>query len=158
VLCLLLAALSSSAAEAAQADAPLMRPVNVWVDAFNSGQMTFPQDAFTDDCTVIDEFPPFTWSATRENVRHWYARLIGSDSAAHHARFLAAKEHLTLHSPRFERQPGDDAYLVFPATLRYRLRNERHAQRGTFVVVERKTAGGWRIAAHSWAIDEVHEG
>jgi hypothetical protein len=45
----------------------------------------------------------------RENIRHWYARLIGSDSAAHDARFIAAKVRLTLHPPHFEWQHGDDA-------------------------------------------------
>ena len=32
-----------------------MAPVNAWSKAFNTAQTAFPTDAFTEDCTLIDE-------------------------------------------------------------------------------------------------------
>ncbi|MGZ3499416.1 MAG: hypothetical protein ACXWNK_09155 [Vulcanimicrobiaceae bacterium] len=60
---------------------------------------------------------------------------------------------MAFDAPRFVREQADNAYLVLPSTLTYVVKSATHTQRGTFVVVERKTAAGWRIAAHSWAID-----
>lgn len=133
--------------------AALMAPVSAWTAAFNAGQTNFPSAAFTDDCTVIDEFPPFAWSTTRQDVHRWYALLVGSQSPERRSRFLAAKEHLTLDAPRFVQQRGDGAYMVFESTLTYVAKGAAHTQRGRFVVAERMVGARWKIAAHSWAIE-----
>ena len=133
--------------------AALLAPVNAWAVAFNSAQTAFPSDAFTDDCTVIDEFPPFAWASGPQDVRSWYAYLVGSQSPERRARFLASKQHVTFDPPRFVREREGGAYLVFPSVLTYVSKGVPRTQRGTFVVAERKTSAGWRISANSWAID-----
>ena len=151
LLLVLLAALLGAAP--APNTPPLLVPVNTWGDAFNAGQVAFPSDAFTDDCTVLDEFTPFAWSKGHATIREWYAAVVGADSPKNRARFLASKQHVTFGTPRFVTVDGDGAYLVFPAKLTYVSKGAAHTQRGTFVVAERHTYAGWRIAAHSWAID-----
>jgi hypothetical protein len=133
--------------------APLLAPVNAWGDAFNAGQTAFPSAAFTDDCTVIDEFAPFAWSKGHAGIREWYAAVVGADTPLSRARFLASKQHVTFDAPRFVTERDGGAYLVFPSTLTYVSKGASHVKRGTYAVVERLTAAGWRIAANSWAID-----
>jgi hypothetical protein len=149
----LLLALALLGASPAPDTAALLVSVNTWGDAFNAGQTAFPSDAFTVDCTVIDEFTPFAWSPAHQTIRQWYAAVVGADSAQSRARFLASKQHVTFAAPRFVTVRDGGAYLVFPSTLTYVSKGATHTQRGTFVVVERLTEAGWRIAAHSWAID-----
>ena len=128
-------------------------PVNAWGDAFNAGQTAFPSEAFTADCTAIDEFTPFAWSPGHQTIRQWYAAVVGADSPKNRASFLASKQHVTFDAPRFVTVRDGGAYLVFPSTLTYVSKGAAHTQRGTFAVVERLTGAGWRIAANSWAID-----
>ena len=130
----------------------LAAPVSAWVHAFNSGQAAFPSDAFTDDCAVIDEFPPFSWGKDRVNVRAWYADVVGSNDPKRRARFLAEKEHLVLEKPTYVRSNETDANVTFPAVYTYTSDGKLHTQRALFTVVERKTAAGWRINANAWAI------
>jgi hypothetical protein len=153
ILLLMALALIGASPAPALDTAPLLVPVNVWGDAFNAGQTAFPSVAFTDDCTVIDEFAPFAWSNGHENIRQWYAAVVGADSAQSRARFLASKQHVTFDAPRFVTERDGGAYLVFPSTLTYVSKGTAHTQRGTFAVVERRTDSGWRMVANSWAID-----
>src|SRR5579862_3258246 len=144
-LTVLLAMAAPAGAQTTTPDtAALLVPVNAWGAAFNAGQTTFPSDAFTDDCTVIDEFAPFAWAPGPHDVRHWYATLVGSDSPARRARFLASKQRVVFAAPQYVRERNGGAYLVFPSTLTYVDDGRSHTQRGTFVVVERKTSAGWR--------------
>jgi len=153
IFLLLASALLGATPAPAPDTAPLLVPVNVWGDAFNSGQTAFPSAAFTDDCTVIDEFRPFAWSNGHHTIREWYAAVVGADSPQSRASFLASKQHVTFDAPRFVTERDGGAYLVFPSKLTYVSKGASHVQRGTFVVVERLTDAGWRIAANSWAID-----
>ena len=130
----------------------LAAPVNAWVNAFNSGQTAFPDTAFTDDCAVIDEFPPFSWGSDRVSVRQWYADVVGSNDPTRRARFLSEKEHLALGAPTYVRANATGANITFPAVYTYTSMGKLHTQRALFTVVERNTSNGWRINANAWAI------
>ena len=130
-----------------------MAPVNAWVKAFNSAQATFPSDAFTDDCTVIDEFPPFAWGQSHPTVRQWYASVEGLDVPGHRQMVLGTHEHVDVGQPENVFVKGDNAYMTFHAVWHGNGPHNKHfSQTGLFTVVERKTAAGWRISANSWGI------
>jgi ketosteroid isomerase-like protein len=137
---------------AAQPDTtPLMAPVNAWVKAFNSAQATFPSDAFTDDCTVIDEFPPFAWGPSHPTVRQWYASVEGLDVPGHRQMVLGTHERVDVGQPENVFVKGDNAYMTFHAVWKAQGPHNKHfSQTGLFTVVERKTTDGWRISANSW--------
>src|ERR1700722_2841466 len=139
---------------AAQPDtAPLMAPVNAWTTAFNTAQTTFPTDAFTEDCTVIDEFAPFAWGPSHPTVRQWYAAVEGVGSAARRQMVLSTHEHVDVGLPSNVFVKGDTAYMTFHAGWTAQGPHNKHfSQPGLFTVVERKTADGWRISANSWGI------
>jgi ketosteroid isomerase-like protein len=143
---------------AAQPDTPaLMAPVNAWVKAFNTAQTTFPSDAFTDDCTVIDEFAPFAWGPSHPTVRQWYAAVEGLDVPGHRQIVLSSHDHVDVGTRSNVFVKGDNAYMTFHALwhAEYRApgaRTKHFSQTGLFTVVERKTAEGWRISANSWGV------
>lgn len=132
---------------------PFLNPVNAWVHAYNSHQMAFPTDAFTDDCTVIDEFAPFAWAPQKTDVHSWYSRIQGAQSPQARRRILESQEFTAVSAPENLIVSGDIAYLTFHSYWTYRKRDgSRFLQRGLFTVVERKTPLGWRISAQSWGI------
>jgi ketosteroid isomerase-like protein len=140
---------------AEQRDA-IMRPVNAWVHAFSTQQAAFPDDAFTDDCLIIDEFAPFAWSPGTTTVRQWYADVEGLDTAADRQSVLRSKESLQVGDPENLTIAGDRAYMSFHATWSATnpKTNKPFVQHGLFTVVERKTKNGWRMIANAWGILE----
>ena len=131
----------------------LMAPVNAWVRAFDTHQAQFPSDAFTDDCTVIDEFSPFAWDPKHATIRQWYAAVEGLDSPKERAYVLRSGETVVVGSPENLIVQDNIAYMTFHATwTTVRGDKKRYAQQAVFTVVERKTPVGWRISANSWGV------
>ena len=152
--------LAANAGSAQAADAPnaaqraaLMKPVNAWVRAFDAHDVRFPADAFTSDCVVIDEFAPFAWApGETPSVQSWYKKVVGADGPKHRARVLASHEYVVVGEPENVRIAGDLAYMTFHAYWGGNFEGRRRVEHGLFVVVERKTAGGWLMSANSWGI------
>ncbi len=140
-------------ANAAQQDEALA-PVRAFAQHFNAGDTAFPSDAFTDQCTVLDEFSPYIWdhSPAVGDVHTWWASLVGTNDAARRSRFLASKEHVTFDAPTSFRVKGNLAYVSMPATLIYTANGLVHKQTAMFITTEENRPEGWRIRAHAWAI------
>jgi len=133
----------------------ILLPVQAWVHAFDTQQETFPSNAFTDDCIIIDEFAPFAWSASAgtTSVRQWYAAVEGLDSPQNRQEVLRSKETVDVGKVENLTVSGDLAYMTFHATWSaVGRKNKMFVQHGLFTVVERKTANGWRMSANSWGI------
>ena len=131
--------------------APLMAPVLAWANAFSTQQLAFPANAFTDDCVVIDNFPPFVWASPNSGIRQWYASVEGADSPADREHVLKSKETVELSAPQNVAVRDGKAYMTFSATWRGLSRSgKRFTQGAVFTVIERQTDAGWRIEAHSW--------
>ncbi len=126
--------------------AGVTRPLQVFVDAFNAHQASMPKDAFTEECTVLDEFAPYVW----RSAANWYGDLMGHDTAEQ-AKIRGYEEHVTIDAPTMVRVKGDAAYAVFPAHLDFRMNGKHTHQEGQWVVTELKRDGKWLISAHSWA-------
>ncbi len=139
---------------AAQPDtSALLVPVNAWAKAFNTHQAAFPSDAFTEDCTVIDGFPPFAWAPQHATVREWYAAVEGLDVPAHRPFVLKSQERVEVGTPENVIVKGDNAYMTFHSTWTALGPHGKHfTQAGLFTVVEHKTPSGWRISANSWGV------
>jgi ketosteroid isomerase-like protein len=158
MICLAAALLATNARAAtpaitAEERAAVLKPVHAWVHAFSTQQKDFPSDAFTDDCTVIDEFAPFAWSAGTTNIRQWYAAVEGLDSPANRDGVIRSKESVSVGDVENLVISGDGAYMTFHATWSANGRGSKmFTQHGLFTVVERRTPNGWRISANSWGI------
>lgn len=130
--------------------APMLDPVRAWVDAFNSATQTYPENAFTSDAIVQDQFGIFAWTQGSGGARKWWYDLVGR-TREEHQRFLAYHQHLDLSDPQFAHIKPDRAFFVMPATLTWVQQGTKHTMTARWIVTEVKTASGWRINSHAWA-------
>ena len=146
---------AAAGARAAVDEAALLVAPKAFAGAFNNHQTDFPDGVFTDDCAIIDEFPPYFWAGTG-SAREWYSVLMGR-TPEEQKRRIAANQRLDLGVPKFARVNGDFAYLVVPSVLTYTLGGKKHRQTGEWAITEIRRGGRWVISAHSWAMksDEV---
>ncbi len=135
---------SHASANAAQALLPVA-PIEALVSAIDRGDEGAVSRAYTNDATIVDEFAPFRWTGAGA-ARHW-ARDFAAGNRAGGVTSVAVSH----GGPRFAQIAGDRAWLVVPATFRYRAagRAEREEAAWTFVLV--RAGGRWRIAASTWA-------
>jgi hypothetical protein len=149
-LCLIIA-VSASATAATPDDSALMAPVQRLVTAINHAAATVPNNVFTGDATVLDDFPPYRWSG-RKNADDWYRELVGTDAAAR-AGFLALNCQLSVGRPQFSRVAGDAAYFALPGVLVFTGDGgKRIRQTAEWLLTETKIHGTWLISGHAWAI------
>lgn len=123
-------------------DAAMLKPIQEWIAAYNSGTAPLPEGIFTQDVVITDEFPPFTWTSI--SGEHRWAKSIDS--------FLKpGLQHVSAGVPRRFRgtKSGDRVSFVLPATLTFRGKM-KYSERALWFYVLVKTASGWKIAADTW--------
>jgi ketosteroid isomerase-like protein len=131
--------------------AALLAPVKAWADAYSSHQLEFPSNAFTEDCVVIDNFPPFLWATPSHGIRQWYADVEGANSPVKRQAVMNSKETLEVGTPIVIVVKEGEAYMTFSAKWHGYSRSGKYFfQTAVFTVIERLTEAGWRIEAHSW--------
>ena len=139
--------------------APIATLVNAFNAAWKGGPTALPAGIFSDDVVIIDLFAPFRWSGTAE-ASAWYTTIMPK-----RAQWQAAHESVTLGKPfitiandrRLSRSGGgDEAYVVYPAQLRYTQRGIANTIDGQWAFTLRKRAGHWLITGHSWATIAEH--
>jgi hypothetical protein len=148
---LMLAALGwgQSAAGAPSSNEPLLLPLDRFIAGFNRWDEELPSGAFTEDCTVLDIFPPFEWKGVRAPYR-WWGDLAGRDRRTHERR-AALREQIERGPPDAVTIVGARASFNVPATISYLRNGALHHVRGRWIINEKLTASGWRISAHAWA-------
>jgi hypothetical protein len=93
--------LRSLPAQATDFNAALVAPASSFAAAFNAGTAAFPAGVFTEDCTVQDEFSPYSWDG-RGSIRTWYtATLGGTPRRAARLSLLPASMSFSVHRKRF---------------------------------------------------------
>jgi SnoaL-like domain len=125
----------------------MLAPVQRWIDAFNAAKTPLPEDVFTADVVITDQFPPYVWSGAAE-ADAWSERL--------NAGLLGSRvknEHVVTEPPRafMIDKAGDRASFVLPATLTYDFDGKPTSDRALwYFVVVRTAEGTWLIAADTW--------
>src|SRR5262249_23071646 len=144
---LALAAFFWTAGPAATADeAGVIAKVNQFADAFNKGDTKTAAAACADQTSIIDEFPPYTWSgagACSKWMRDYDvdAKKKGITDGV-----------VTLGKTKHVDVDGDRAYVVIPADYAFKEKGKPVKEsRSTLTVALQRGASGWRIVAWSWA-------
>ena len=117
-----------------------------YVDAFNQGDAAGMATTFAIPGSILDGMSPHVWQGPTA-TQDWYRDVL-----------VEGKQHgasdyfITLSEPLHNNVTGDNAYVVVPATMTFKVRGEQVTQSGAvFTVALRKLADGWRIAAWAWA-------
>jgi ketosteroid isomerase-like protein len=120
----------------------LLSPIRAFARAFNHAQKAFPSEAFTADCVVIDEFPPFVWARDRSARTWWNAAVALS----------GGNQHVTVGDVTYAVVAPNQGHVTVHMTLTgYSIRRHKHfVQHALYTAVERRTSNGWRITANSW--------
>ena len=138
-------AMAQQRASALVADDP-MAAVRKYVDVFNQGDAAGMATTFAIPGSILDGLAPHVWQGPTA-TQDWYRDVL-----------VEGKQHgasdyfITLSEPLHNNVTGDNAYVVVPATMTFKVRGEQVTQSGAvFTVALRKLADGWRIAAWTWA-------
>jgi enoyl reductase-like protein len=133
-----------TAAAADQTD--VMVPVHQFMDGLNNGDIKTALAACASPSSIIDEFPPHQWGGAT-GCADW---ANGFD--AYNKKNGITGPIATLGKPRHVDITGDRAYVVLPATYRFKRNGKKVTESGaTLTVVLQQLAEGWRITAWAWS-------
>lgn len=123
-----------------------MDAVRRYVSAFNNGDPGAMAATFAVPGTILDGMAPHVWHGSKA-TQDWYQDVLvegQQHGASHYA--------VSLGEPRHVNVTGDNAYVVVPATMTFKVHGKQITQTGaTFTVALVRLAEGWRIAAWAWA-------
>lgn len=120
--------------------------VNQYIDAFNKGDAEAMAATFAVPGSILDGMPPHVWQGPTAS-QDWYRDVL-IEGGQHGA----SDYFVTLGQPLHNNITGDNAYVVLPATMTFKVQGQQVTQTGAmFTVALRKLAEGWRIAAWAWA-------
>ena len=136
-------ALPASARAPLTPDAAMLQPIQEWIAAYNAGTAPLPEEIFTQDVVIIDEFPPFVWTGI--SGEHRWAKEIDAfmKPGQQHASAGAARRFQSTTS-------GDRVSFVLPATLTISRGKRKFTERALWFYVLVKTSHAWKIAADTW--------
>lgn len=120
--------------------------VQRYIDAFNSGDVEAMAACFDARATILDGMAPHVWHGPSA-ARDWYRDvLIEGEHAG------AGDYQVAIGPPLHADVTGDVAYVVVPATMRFKVRGQPVTQAdAVFTTALRKVGADWRIAAWAWA-------
>ncbi|HEY1449030.1 MAG TPA: nuclear transport factor 2 family protein [Caulobacteraceae bacterium] len=128
------------------ANAKLEAPIHQFVDSFNKGDMKGATAAnAAGGISIIDEPPPYYWSGP--GAFAGWAAAVDKDAKAH----SDTDGKVTLGAASRADVTGDHAYVVMPATYSYNEKGVAMREPAHFVFALVREAGGWKIAAWTWA-------
>ncbi len=123
-----------------------MAAVRKYIDAFNKGDTAGMAAMFAIPGSILDGMAPHVWQGPTA-AQDWYRDVL-----------IEGKQHgaseyfVTLGEPLHDDVTGDNAYVVVPATMTFKVRGKQITQTGAvYTVALRKLANGWRIVAWAWA-------
>ena len=130
--------------EAAAVDA--WSTVHRYVAAFNKGDVKGMAAAFAVPGSILDGTPPHVWHGPTA-AQHWHRDVLINTKKEGTSDFFVA-----VGEPLHMEVAGDAAYVVVPATMKFRVHGKQITQSGAvFTMALRRLSGGWRIAAWAWA-------
>jgi len=114
--------------------------------AFNHGDLKGFAALCTSPASIIDDFPPHTWSGANA-CNGWAAAYAAANKTSD-----ISNATVVLGTPWHVSVTGNRAYVVVPASLHYNMKGKPVKESGSvFTVVLTKTAKGWLMSAWSWA-------
>ncbi len=120
--------------------------VRQYIDAFNKGDARAMAACFASSAFILDGLAPHVWHGPTA-CEDWYKDVLAAGKHEGATDYL-----VTIGAPLHADVTGDSAYVVVPASMKFKLMGKPVAQSGaTFTVALRKEGGGWRIAAWAWA-------
>ena len=123
-----------------------MTAVRDYIAAFNRGDVEGMAAKCADPMSILDGMAPHVWHGPTA-CQDWYRDVLVEGE-----HLGAADYFVELGEARHVNVTGDNAYVVVPTTMSFKLQGKPITQTGaTFTVALRKLDDGWRIASWGWA-------
>jgi len=123
-----------------------MATVKQYIDAFNKGDADAMAATFAIPGSILDGMAPHVWLGPTAS-QDWYRDVL-IEGEQHGA----SDYFVTLGEPLHNNTTGQSAYVVVPATMTFKVKDQQVMQTGAlFTLALRKLTEGWRIAAWAWA-------
>ena len=123
-----------------------MATVQQYIDAFNKGDTAAMAAAFAVPGSILDGMAPHVWLGPTVS-QDWYRDVL-IEGEQHGA----SDYFVTLGEPLHNNTTGQSAYVVVPATMTFKVKDQQVTQTGAFFTVAlRQLTEGWCIAAWAWA-------
>ena len=123
-----------------------MTTVHQYIQAFNKGDVGAMAAACANPTSILDGLAPHVWQGPTA-CTDWYRDVLAAGEREGASNYL-----VTLGEPRHVDISGDRAYVVVPATMTFKARDQKVTQSGsTFTVALRQFGYRWRITAWAWA-------
>jgi ketosteroid isomerase-like protein len=120
--------------------------VHQYIDAFNRGDVKAMAAAFAVPGSILDGMTPHVWHGPTA-TEDWYRDVLAEGEHAGASGYV-----VTLGEPRHVNVTGDNAYVVVPASMTFKIHGKQITQTGAVISLAlRKLDEGWRIAAWAWA-------
>lgn len=120
--------------------------VRKFVESFNKGDMKAMAATCAEQASIIDEFPPYEWHGTGACAK-WT-----DDYGADAKKNSITDGGVTLGTPRHVEVAGDHAYVVVPASYKFKQNGEAVQEIGsTLTIALQKSEGVWRMTGWAWA-------
>ena len=120
--------------------------VRQYIEGFNKGDAKVMATTFAVPGSILDGMAPHVWQGPTA-TEDWYRDVLLEGQQHGASGYL-----VTLGEPLHNNASGDNAYVVVPATMTFKVHGKQITQTGAvFTVALRKLAEGWRIAAWAWA-------
>jgi len=124
----------------------VMATVRQFIDGFNKGDTKSLVAACASPASIIDDFPPHAWQGATA-CSDWATAF-----EAEVKKDAITDSIVTLGKPRHVDVTGDRAYVVVPASYKYREHGKPVSETGsTFTVALQKGPAGWLIAGWAWS-------
>jgi ketosteroid isomerase-like protein len=123
-----------------------MDAVRRYVDGFNRGDVKTMASIFAVPGMILDGMASYVWHGTTA-AQDWYRDVLVEGDQHGVSGYV-----VTLSEPRHVTVTGDNAYVVVPSSMTFKVHGKQVTQTGaTFTVALRKLNAEWRIAAWAWA-------
>ena len=130
---------------ASEPNAAVMATLNGVIAAADADNASQVNSYFAPSATVVDDFPPFSWTGAFAGSRWWSA----SDTDA--ARHGITHVHAVLQPATSFAVAGDVAYVVAPLAITYTVKGEAARTSGLWTLTLCQIAGSWKITSATWA-------
>jgi ketosteroid isomerase-like protein len=123
-----------------------MATVRDYIGAFNRGDVKSMAASCADPMSILDGMAPHVWHG-RTACQDWYGDVLVEGEHAG-----AGDYFVELGEARHVNITGDNAYVVVPTSMTFKVNGQQITQTGAiFTVALRKVDDEWRIAAWAWA-------
>jgi hypothetical protein len=148
-LTVLATSLAAGAVAAAPAD-DLMTAPRAFIARLDAAEIDAAAATMTTDPTILDEFPPHSWSGP-DAFKRWLADYAAANKATY-----KTVGKVKLGDPIVAEATGDVAYVVAAASETYKENGVRMAETARMVFALRREGGTWKIASWAWAGRNPH--